>query len=318
MISSRSISKVPGLGFFGRWHPVRRPKKHFIGLLYVLPAALLFGTFGIYTVVYGFLLSFARWNGYSPNWTWSGIENYKNILYANKLEAASIRAAGKNTLVVMIALPVVVTIIGLTLALLLNSIRRLRTFLRTIIFLPYVTSGIAIFYAWTFIYQPDGSANSILKFIGLGRFSQPNGFLGNTHSSLASVIVVMVWSSVPIAMLLYLTGLQTIPESVVEAAKVDGASVLRTAFSIILPLLNPITALIFVMQLGGALQNFTIFLLMTDGGPINSTQVLSLTTYHYAFSSSPDLGTASALGWLLAAAAIALTVVNFRILRSRQ
>jgi multiple sugar transport system permease protein/raffinose/stachyose/melibiose transport system permease protein len=263
-------------------------------------------------------LSFARWNGYSPNWTWTGLDNYKNILYANEVQSASIRAAGKNTLIVMIALPFTVIVIGLILALLLNSIRRFRTFLRTLIFLPYVTSGIAMFYAWTFIYQPDGSANSILKLIGLDRFAQPNGFLGNTSSSLASVIVVMIWSSVPIAMLLYLTGLQTITESVVEAAKVDGASTLRIAFSIILPLLNPITALILVMQLGAALQNFTVFLLMTDGGPINSTQVLSLKTYGYAFSNTPDLGTASALGWLLAVVAIILTLVNFRILRSRR
>lgn len=318
MMSSRSISVVPGLRFFGRRQPVRRPKRQFIGLLFVLPAAILFGTFGIYTVVYGFLLSFARWNGYSPNWTWSGLDNYKNILYANEVQSASIRAAGKNTLIVMIALPFTVIVIGLILALLLNSIRRFRTFLRTLIFLPYVTSGIAMFYAWTFIYQPDGSANSILKLVGLDRFAQPNGFLGNTNSSLASVIVVMVWSSVPIAMLLYLTGLQTITESVVEAAKVDGASTSRIAFSIILPLLNPITALILVMQLGAALQNFTVFLLMTDGGPIDSTQVLSLKTYNYAFSSSPDLGTASALGWLLAVVAIVLTLVNFRILRSRR
>ena len=175
-----------------------------------------------------------------------------------------------------------------------------------------------MFYAWTFIYQPAGSANSLLNLIGLKRFSQPNGFLGNTHSSLASVIVVMVWSSVPIAMLLYLTGLQTITESVVEAAKVDGASALRIAFSIILPLLNPITALISVMQIGAALQNFTTFLIMTNGGPINSTEVLSLKTFNYAFGSSADLGTASALGWLLAAAAIGLSIINFRILRSRR
>lgn len=318
MSSSRSISRAPGLSFFERRHTVPRSKKHLIGLLYVLPAALLFSIFGIYTVGYGFLLSFARWNGYSPRWKWSGLDNYKNILYANEVQSASIRDAGKNTLVVMIAMPVTVIIIGLTLALLLNSIRRFRTLLRTIIFLPYVTSGIAMFYAWTFIYQPAGSANSLLKFIGLGKFSQPDGFLGNTHSSLASVIVVMVWSSVPIAMLLYLTGLQTITESVVEAAKVDGASALRIAFSIILPLLNPITALILVLQLGAALQNFTTFLIMTNGGPINSTQVLSLMTFNYAFGSSADLGTASALGWLLAVVAIGLSIISFRILRSRR
>ena len=218
----------------------------------------------------------------------------------------------------MIGVPVLVVVIGLALALLLNSITRLRSFLRTVYFLPFVTSGIAVFYAWRFMFQPDGSINAILKSIGLQALAQPNGFLGSPGTALGSVITVLVWSNVPLAMLLYLTGLQTIPDSVIEAARVDGASGLRTTWSVTLPLLNPITALVIIIELREALQNFQLFLLMTNGGPVNSTNTLGLQTYTFAFGATSDLGYASALGWLLAILAVVLAVVNLRVLRSRQ
>jgi multiple sugar transport system permease protein len=123
---------------------------------------------------------------------------------------------------------------------------------------------------------------------------------------------------VPIAMLFYLTGLQTLPESVIEAARIDGASGLRTTWSIVLPLLNPTTALIVIIELREALQNFQLYLLMTNGGPVNSSNTLGLQTYSYAFGATNDLGYASALGWILAIAAVILAVINLRIFRSKQ
>ena len=283
----------------------------------MLPAVVLFAVFGVYTVVYGFLLSFARWNGLSPDWKWVGFENFIDLLGSNKLVAPNISQAAGHTIVVMVVLPIAVVIIGLALAMLLNSIRRLKGFLRTVYFLPFVTSGIAVFYAWRFMYQPGGSINSILEFLGLDWLAQPNGFLGSADSALAAVIVVMAWSNVPIAMLLYLTGLQTIPESVIEAARIDGASGLRTTWSVTLPLLNPITALVVIIGLREALQNYQMFLLMTNGGPVNSTNTLGLQTYSFAFGATSDLGYASALGWLLAVVAVILAVISLRVLRSR-
>lgn len=289
-----------------------------MGLLFVAPAAVLFAVFGVYTVVYGFLLSFARWNGFSPDWTWTGLDNYVDLLGGNPaVSPVMVKAAG-NTVIGMIVLPVIVIVIGLALALLLNSIRRLRGLLRTVYFIPFVTTGIAVYYAWRFMYQPDGVVNAVLDAIGLHALAPADGFLGSTSTALGAVIAVQVWSNVPIAMLLFLTGLQTIPESVVEAARVDGASALRTVWSIILPLLNPITALVVVIMLRESLQNFQLYLLMTNGGPVNASNTLGLQTYTFAFGRSSDLGYASALGWLLAIVAIVLALVNLRVLRSRQ
>lgn len=303
----------------GHRRTVRRPRRGWwVGLLFVAPATILFAVFGVYTIVYGFLLSFARWNGFAPDWDWVGLQNYIDLLGGNPAVSPTIGQASINTLIGMIVLPIVVTIIGFLLALLLNSIRRLRSLMRTIYFVPFVTTGIAVYYAWRFMYEPDGAVNAVLNALGLHALAQPDGFLGNTGTALGAVIAVQVWSNVPIAMLLYLTGLQTVPDSVIEAAKVDGASGPRTIWSVVLPLLNPITALVLVIQLREALQNYQLYLLMTNGGPVNATNTLGLQTYTFGFGPTSDLGYASAVGWLLAIVAIVLAVVNLRILRSRQ
>lgn len=317
MTSSRSQLLSGDTSVPRRRAKTRRLGNRFIGLLFVAPAAALFAVFGVYTIVYGFLLSFARWNGFSPNWTWTGVQNYLDLLGANPPLANSVKVAAQNTLVVMLVLPLAVCAIGLILAVLLNSVPRFRALLRTIYFLPYVTTGIAVFYAWRFVYEPNGFLNALFAGIGLTGLTQRDGFLGNPYTSLAAVLFVLIWANVPIAMLLYLTGLQTIPESVIEAAHVDGASRVRTLHAVILPLLNPITALVVIIQLREALQNFQVFLLMTNGGPVDSTQVLGLRTYQLAFDANNDLGYASALGWFLGAVAIVLAIVNLRILRSR-
>lgn len=292
-------------------------RRRAIGLLFVLPAAVLFAVFGVYTIIYGLLLSLARWNGFSPTWTFVGIDNFVDIFGGNHLVSDEVTQAGWNTLTVMVLLPVTVVVIGLVLALMLNSVPRLRSFLRTVYFIPFVTAGIAVYYAWRFIYEPDGALNAVLFAIGLDAIAQPEGFLGSVDSALVAVTAVLIWSNVPIAMLLYLTGLQTVPDSIVEAARVDGAGRARIAWSILLPLLNPITALIIIIQLREALQNFQLFLLMTNGGPVNATNTLGLQTYKFAFGQTYDLGYASALGWALAIAAILLAAVNLRILRNR-
>ncbi|NJC24466.1 ABC-type sugar transport system permease subunit [Arthrobacter pigmenti] len=264
------------------------------------------------------MLSFARWDGFSPDWQWTGLSNYTDLLGGDIARSPQVVNAAAQTLVGMVVVPIAVPLIGLLLALLLNSIRRMRALMRTVYFLPYVTTGIAVFYAWRFMYEPNGAVNGILNAVGLDFLSQPDGFLGNVNTALGAVVVVQVWSAVPIAMLLYLTGLQTIPDSVIEAARIDGATSARTVWSIILPLLNPITALVVILQLREAFQNYQVYLLMTNGGPVDSTTTLGLLTYNYGFGAPSDFGYASALGWMLALAAVVLAIVSFRILRSRQ
>jgi multiple sugar transport system permease protein len=297
----------------------RRLREALTGYAFVLPAVIVFAIMGVYTLGYSLLLSFARWNGFSPRWTWVGIDNYLDVLFQDPNVAPYVQDAAAHTLVVMIAVPVLAVLAGLPLAIALNRIRFLRTTLRTVFFLPYVTTGIAVFYAWTYVLQPQGSLNFVLESLGLGTLAQPQGFLGNPATALPTLIAVMAWSSIPVAILLYLTGLQAIDPAVLDAAKVDGATGIRTTTSIIWPLLRPITAAVILLNLRDALQGFQMFLLMTNGGPGGYTNVLGLEIYKQAFFKElrPTLGIASAIGWLLFVAAIILAMVNVRALRSR-
>jgi len=287
------------------------------GYAFVLPAIGLFAVMGVYTIVYGFSLSFASWNGFAPEWRWVGLRNYADLLWASPQYAPLVHQAALNTMWVMIAVPVLTVLVSFPLAVLLNSVRRLKTVLRSVYFLPHVTSGIAVYFAWVYVLQPDGAINLLLRSLGLGSLQQPQGFLGNPTTALPTLIVITVWTSVPVAMLLYLASLQAVDPSLVEAARVDGASVWQVTRRIVWPLLRPITAIVVLLALRDSLQGFQTFLVMTNGGPGNHTNVLGLQTYRLAFLSqlSPTLGLSSALGWLLFVAAVILAAVNMRVLR---
>jgi multiple sugar transport system permease protein len=297
----------------------RRLREALTGYAFVFPAVALFALMGIYTIGYGLALSFARWNGFSPQWTWVGFGNYLDLLFRDPIYAPVVRSAALRTLAVMIAVPALTVAVGFPLAVALNRIRTLRSTFRTVFFLPYVTAGIAVFYAWTYVLQPDGSLNFILSHLGLGTLTQPQGFLGNPATALPTLIVVMSWSAIPVAMILYLTGLQSIDSAVLDAARVDGAGNTRTMTAIIWPLLRPITAAVVMLNMRDALQGFQIFLVMTNGGPGGHTIVLGLESYNLAFFSGlgQTLGLASALGWILFVVALLLAAINLRVLRSR-
>jgi multiple sugar transport system permease protein len=297
----------------------RRIREALTGYAFVLPALALFALMGLYTIGYGLTLSFARWNGFAPSWTWVGFGNYLDVLYRDPAYAPTMHSAALHTLVVVIAVPLLTVAVGFPLAIGLNRIAFLRSAFRTVFFLPYVTAGIAVYYAWVYVLEPDGSLNYILKHLGLGTVSQPQGWLGNPSTALPTLIGVMSWGAIPVAMILYLAGLQSIDPAVIDAARTDGAGNVRIATSIIWPLLRPITAAVIMLNMRDALQGFQIFLVMTYGGPGGHTEVLGLQSYKLAFFSglSPTLGLASALGWILFVVALILAAINVRVLRSR-
>lgn len=286
--------------------------------VFVAPAIVLFAVMGAYTVGYGFSLSFATWNGFTPQWTWVGLQNYADLLWNDPVYAPAVHHAALNTLWVLIAVPVLTVAVSFPLALLLNSVRRLRSLLRSVYFLPYVTNGVAVYFAWQYVLQPDGAINLLLRSVGLGSLRQPQGWLGNPSTALPTLIVISVWVAVPVAVLLYLAGVQAVDLTLVEAAQIDGAGWWRIGRSVLWPLLRPITAIIVLLGMRDSLQGFQTFLVMTNGGPGDHTNVLGLETYHLAFLSQmgPTLGLSSALGWLLFLAAVLLAAITIRVMRS--
>lgn len=307
----------PSLRRIARAGGARGRREAATGYVFIAPALALFGVLGVYTIGYGLVLSLHEWNGINPEWQWVGLQNYKDLLWDQPTLSASVRAALWRTLLVMVATAVPTVAISLALAIALNSVRRLRGFLQTLYFLPYVTAGIAIFFAWRFILLPDGALNAILHHVGLDFLVQEQGFLGNPDTALWATTGVLVWATVPLGVLLYLSGLQSIEDGVIEAARLDGASAWTLTRRILWPLLRPVTALLLALVLRSVLQEFQVFLLMTNGGPLDRTTTVPLLAYNYAFSPSAAYGYASALGWLLFLFSVALAGATFFVLRRR-
>ena len=308
----RDPSPIPGPA-----SRLRARREALTGYIFVLPALLLFAIVGVYPVLYSLLLSFYQWNGFSPQWTWVGLDNFKDLLYANSTLSSGFWNAALNNLVVLVILPIGVIVISLPVAVALNTVRRFSTALRTIYFLPMVTAGIATYYTWRWLYEPDGVLNSLLRSIGLGALAPAQGFLGDIYTALPAVIAVMIWSNAPLAIILYLTGLQTIDSSLMDAARVDGATQRQILFKITWPLLLPVTGIVVLVNFSAALlQGFEIPLLMTGGGPAEHTNVLGLAVYANAFQQG-KLGLASAIGWLLFCIGLVFALINLRLTRNR-
>jgi multiple sugar transport system permease protein len=202
--------------------------------------------------------------------------------------------------------------IGFALAVALNSgIRRLRGVLRTIFFAPVVTNVVAVAMIWQYAFNANGTVNTVLG--GLG-FAGPN-WLGDQRSAMPVVILLGVWRNFGTAMVLFLAGLQSIPQDVYEAAALDGAGWWRSLRHITLPLLAPTTLMVSVLLTVFYLQVFDEPYLLTNGGPLGSTESVALYTYH-EFGAG-EFGMSSAASFVMLALVAVVSVVQFRMLRPR-
>jgi len=168
-----------------------------------------------------------------------------------------------------------------------------------------------------YIYEPDGLLNNILSSIGLNFMVADHGWLGQIDRALPSLMIVLVWSAVPMATILYLAGLQTINGELYEAAIMDGANFWQMLWNITWPLLYPITVIIVITSINSAFQGYEMVYLMTYGGPASHTEVVGLQIFKYGFGDQRQLGMASAMSWILFAFVFVVALVNLRVMKSR-
>jgi ABC-type sugar transport system permease subunit len=200
--------------------------------------------------------------------------------------------------------------LGLLLALALHTGLRARGLFRTAVFLPQVTATVAIALVWLWIYNPgNGLFNTLLSFAGV---SGP-AWLSSTSWAMPSVILVGIWQGIGMKMLIYLAALQTLPRELYEAASVDGASRTRQFFSITLPLLKPATFFVLITSMINAFQSFDQIYILTDGGPANSTTMMTYEIYKSAFREF-RVGYACAQSLVLFVLLMGFTLVNRRIM----
>ena len=263
-----------------------------------------------------FYISLHEWNPLAVDQEFVGLANYQE-LWEQLLKPKSVTyKAFINTLkYVIIGMPLQL-VLSLIIALLLNEIRRLSTFFRAVYFIPFVTSTVAIAWVWRWLYQPQfGLLNVTLSFLGFSQ--QP--FLKSPDQALLSITMVVVWQGLGFAIIIFLAGLQQIPETYYEAAKIDGASRWKSFWNITLPLLNTSIVYLAVLQTISFLRMFDVVINMTtqgDGGPLNSTTTVTLRVYREAFSSFA-MGYASTLTVALFVIILIITVVQLRLF-SRQ
>lgn len=298
------------------------------GFLFVAPALIIFLIFGLYTVIYSGFLSFFRWNGYGnfsilpykcgpPSCQFVGFDNFAEFLWASPTESHYFWQSLQNNVIIAVVVTLGTIIIALPLATALSRAMKFQGILRTLIMLPTVTAGIAIYYVWSFIFQSDGLLNNILQTIGLGFLQAKQGWLSQPDRALPALMAVMIWGAVPLATILYMAGIQTINRELYESGILDGANALQLLWHITWPLLHPITVIIVITSINSAFQGYEMVYLMTGGGPAGHTEVVGLQVFEYGFGSSQQLGLASAMSWLLFLVVFVIALINLRFFRAK-
>ncbi|MEV0391099.1 sugar ABC transporter permease [Nonomuraea sp. NPDC050643] len=258
--------------------------------LFLAPTVLLCGAFTLYPIIGSYVYSLTDWNGFDASPSFIGVANYREVL-ADPMFWSSFRL----TLTFMVFAVPLQVLATLLVAIVLNSPRMpLRKLFRTALFLPVVTTTAIIGVVMQFVFDPaSGPVNLALREIGL--VTDGIDFLGQSSTALGTTIAVYVWKWFGITLVYWLAALQTVPNEVYEAARLDGAGGLATLRHITMPLLKPFLVIITLLSIEASLQVFDLVLTMTGGGPFYSTEVIEVYIYRWAFAATiPRLGFASA------------------------
>jgi multiple sugar transport system permease protein len=273
--------------------------------LFLLPAMALLAVFTYYPITQAVRLSFYKWEIISEP-VYNGIENYRDTFSDFKFRNSML----VTLQYVFVSVPLTI-ILALLTALLLNSKIRLRNLFRSLIFFPAFTSLVAIGMIWKYMYSTDyGILNYFISLFG----GRPVGWLSNPSMALWSLILVTVWHGLGWNMVIFLAGLQNIPEVYFEAAKIDGASGLKRFWFITLPLLKPITTFAVVVAVIYAFRSFDFVYVTTQGGPGISTSLLMWYFYRQGFIMY-RMGQATAIALILFLVILILTLVQLRLFR---
>lgn len=247
------------------------------GYLFIAPWLIGFILFTILPMLASLYLSFTRYDVLSPP-VWVGFENYKNMFSDDRFKQAL-----KVTFFYVIVHVPLKLIFALFVAMLFAQKRRLVGFYRTLFYLPSIIGGsVAVAVMWRQLFGVDGALNSILMKLDL--MTKPVGWLGNPKTAIWSLILLAVWQFGS-AMLIFLAGLKQIPDSLYEAAEIDGANSFHSFFKITLPMLSPIIFFNFVMQMINGFMAFNESFIITQGGPFDSTLFYALYLSKRPFSS---------------------------------
>ena len=295
------------------------------------PILLYMGLFTLFPILFAMVMSFFSYTpiragsgflglgGANP---FVGINNYIELFTGTGKPAEVFRLAVKNTfLFTALVLPLNLAI-TLPLAVLLESIgEKFKTLFRAIYFLPTISSSVALYIIWDYVYGPGwGLLSLMFKAVGLvppkSWLQDPNTIYFGVPLAMICVVVAHVWQDFGYNLVIFVAALQSIPRTLREAARVDGANVFQEFWLIVVPLLRRTILLTSVLTVLSSLQVFVIFQLLTRGGPKNQTQTMLLSIYENAFRFANNLGLSAAMSMILFIIILTLTLIQFRILRT--
>jgi multiple sugar transport system permease protein len=297
-----------------RYHSAARREER-AAYLFLTPGLLLFFIFTVLPVGAALYLSFCRYDViHAP--AWLGMRNYARI-WADLTNGGIFSQSLRNTAQYALGTIPLGMALALGLALLLNAGLKGMGLYRTTYYLPVVTSMVAVAMVWMWIYDPSyGLLNDLLTKLSGGRFT-PQTWLGNPNQAMAAIVAMSIWKGLGYTMVIYLAGLQGIPEHLYEAATIDGAGAWQRFRSITWPLLKPTTAFILVISVIGASQVFAQVYVMTNGGPNNSPTTIVHQIFENAFKYM-KMGYASAMAFVLFGLIFLLSLITLRLTRAGQ
>ncbi|GGF98644.1 ABC transporter permease [Paenibacillus albidus] len=274
----------------------------------VAPAIIIFSLFFIYPIFYMIYLSMFDWNFVSPVKTYVGFQNFKDLLME-----PDFRQVLSNTTIYMVLTVTLTTVIALLLALWLNRKSYFYGFVQGAIFTPHIISLVSISLLWSWLMDPEyGLLNWVIGLAGFDKLQ----WLSHPSTSLISLVMVAVWKGLGYNTLVFIAGLQSIPTDIYEAASLDRSKPWRTFTKLILPMLSPTLFFLVIINMIGSFQVFETIAIMTQGGPVNSTNTLVYYIYEYGFRFF-KIGYASAAGVILLIIVGILTMIYFKMLSNR-
>ncbi|MGO6675848.1 carbohydrate ABC transporter permease [Rhizobium leguminosarum] len=271
-------------------------------LILLVPALAIYAVFALYPMLNVVILSFQKWNGLDPNRQFVGIANYQAIFTKDPVFWVAFRNTVIWTMMSLIFPPM----IGLLLALSLNQKIFGRNGLRAIFYLPVIIAPIAVATMWKWMYDPFfGLFSQLLTSWGMQGWI--NDWLGNRDIALYSVFVAYLWQTVGFSMVLFLAGLQNVSQTLVEAARIDGAGRWNVFKHVTLPALRPTITIVLVLSVISSLKAFDIVYGLTGGGPAQSTQMLALWAFTQAMQIF-DFGRGAAISVVLLLITMAVVI----------
>lgn len=289
----------------------KKKKWQTYAVLFILPSFLLYSLFVIVPTFSSLYLSFTSWDGVSSDIRFIGFDNFVEIWNSERVHNAL-----KNTLFMAVILVLLENIVAIVLAMLVDQVRWFRNLFRSVFYFPVLLSGIVMGFVWTIILNYNfGVINQLLDLVGLG--SLKADWLGNPDFAMLSIILSTVWKSAGYYMIIYLAGLQSIPQELAEAANIDGANRWQQFRHITFPLLAGAMTVCVVLSMIGSLKIFDQIAVMTDGGPGFETETLTYIIYKVGFGELRQ-GFGTALAQVLFLLILIVTIIQVKFLRKRE